>query len=251
MPGTGAPRPVRVGQQIVRLGQPHGFSVHQRSEPGHQAVVEMAPGVQPIHSQPLDQLLALERQPLILQLAIVANGIGQLEQLGILQQAAQPGLGGVQPEQGHRLDELAEARLQLLAAGEQHLGRLVATVAAEPVVAVDLGVPGQPPHLIRLAPNGPQQMAQGIDVMGLWQLGQQGDQGRQELVGVLKIGVDGRAIGGGIDVIIQPSGCGHNSPYCLHPWQLAPSLWTNASQDSTKGAGACLAPIRVSKRDAR
>ncbi|MNB84072.1 hypothetical protein D3C75_309210 [compost metagenome] len=73
--------------------------------------------MQAVHRQPLDQLLALEGEGLILQPAIVANEVGQLEQLGILQQGPHLILGGIQPEQGHRLDELGQPRLQLLATG--------------------------------------------------------------------------------------------------------------------------------------
>ena len=167
VPGAGAPRPVRVGEQVVRLGQPHGLPRNHWPEPGHQAVVEIPPGLQAVHRQPLDQLLALEGEGLILQPAIVANEIGQLEQLGILQQGPHLILGGVQPEQGHRLDELGQPRLQLLATGEQHPGGLVAAVAAKPVVGEGLAVPGLCSHGVGLAANGPKPVAQGVDVPGL------------------------------------------------------------------------------------
>lgn len=73
--------------------------------------------MQSIHREPLDQLLALERQPLILQAAIMTDEVGKLEQLGILQQGSNLPLGGTCPEQGHRLAELGQGRLQLLATG--------------------------------------------------------------------------------------------------------------------------------------
>ena len=250
VPGTGAPRPVRMGEQVVRLGQPHGLPLHHGPESGHQAVVEIPPGLQAVHRQPLDQLLALEGEGLILQPAIVANEVGQLEQLGILQQGPHLILGGIQPEQGHRLDELGQPRLQLLATGEQHPGGLVAAVAAEPVVGEGLAVPGLSPHGIGLAANGTKQVAQGVDVPGLWQGGQQGSDLGQGLGGALEVGVDRRAIGGGIDVVILPEGGGHNCP-CLFASMWGPCLCGQWSPNSTKGAGPCLAPILVSKQQIR
>jgi hypothetical protein len=63
-------------------------TLHHRQQPPHQVVVEIPPPLQAVHRQPLDELLALERKPLILLRSVVMDLVGQLEEFGILQQGA-------------------------------------------------------------------------------------------------------------------------------------------------------------------
>ena len=73
--GLFAQGPIRAGEQVARLGQPHLTAIDNEADLAHQIVVEVAPGVQPVGAKADDQLLRLHRQPLILQAALVAQPV--------------------------------------------------------------------------------------------------------------------------------------------------------------------------------
>lgn len=127
LPAQGA---IRARKQVARLGQPHLFPLYGQANFAHQIVVEVAPGVQAIGTQPYHQLLCRHRQALILQASLMAQAIILLRKQWVLHQRLELGLWQPQHQIFHRCQSLEQVRIEGAGTRGQLLGERIPGILA-------------------------------------------------------------------------------------------------------------------------
>ena len=203
--GLFAQGPIRAGEQVARLRQPHLATRDHQPYLAHQIVVEVAPGVQAVGAKADDQLLRLHRQPLILQATLVAQPVPLLPEQGVGHQLLK--LGRRQPQHqifdgGKRLEQI---RIEGTGPGGNLLGEGIPGVLA-PLAGRQHG---DVPADVANAP-GPQAYLPEEVLQGAWSARNQGQsldktaQLGQAGAGQAHVRLEDTAVEGGVDVIILP-----------------------------------------------
>ncbi len=151
-PGVPAGRHVGFLQQTGRLGDAHltGLVAYQHfaGERAGQLIVKVAPGVNALLGQPVDQLLLRQPQPFVAPLARVAHHEPSRRYVGVGQKGFDGMVVRLVDEQFQRLEQIPEPSLVSLQSALQHKGGFVPAVHREQAGGIRERIRQQLPGLI-------------------------------------------------------------------------------------------------------